>query len=283
VPLGASLSIVKSGTLQRVRDLGVVGDAVSDQRGVTGSALVVLLAWAFVVVAGSVFAKYVEHWQRAMPRGTREVPSVAYGVVFYSSLVGLAIVSAAALVCVPAFVRAVRSRGWGVVIRPLRRALLAAGVALVTTSGVVAAAQHLASSTAPASWPYRVAFYGWGVVVALAIVICATAAGEISSRLDFSERASRTLGQLALAMSVVVVVTFAGVLAWWIAVASRAPWFLGSGADALEGRSSSVPLTLASGTPVPWLLVAVALTMLVSLALCAYATARIVTRVRRAS
>jgi len=55
------------GNLERARELGIVGNTVSDDRAVTGSALAVWMAWTVFVVVGLIFAKYVEHCSGSRP------------------------------------------------------------------------------------------------------------------------------------------------------------------------------------------------------------------------
>ena len=60
-------------------------------------------------------------------------------------------------------------------------------------------------------------------------------------RLRFSPRVTRILGALAVAMTMALVVIFAGALTWWISTALHAPWFFGS----LVPRSPTSPAPLA--------------------------------------
>jgi hypothetical protein len=283
VPLKASLSIVRAGALERVRDFGVIGDGTSDQRAITGSALTVLMAWVVFVVTGSVFAKYAEHWQWVTASNERTLPSAAYDAVAVGALLGVVITGAAALAVVPAFVRLVRSEGWQAVRAPLRRSLIAGMVALASSGGIVLWAHSLHGGGAVPFWPNRLVFLLWFALVAVAIFVVAASAGTVTRRIHLEARTTRTLGALALSMNVVLVVIFAGVLTWWGAIAANSPWFFSS--EVLHSPTAtpgSITIVGSTNHVAPVLLIVIGLAMLVSLLAALYNAARITTRLRRA-
>ena len=61
------LSLVRAGLREQAHDLGVLGRAGPPADRVKGGALLVLVAWAAFVVAGSSFAKLSEHFGSSMP------------------------------------------------------------------------------------------------------------------------------------------------------------------------------------------------------------------------
>jgi len=65
----------------------------------------------------------------------------------------------------------------------------------------------------------------WLIVAAAAIFLGAASAGTVVRRVELETRTIRRLGSLALAMNLVLVVIFVGVLTWWAATAANAPWF----------------------------------------------------------
>ena len=290
VPMKASLSIVRAGTLERARELGIVGNTVSDDRAVTGSALAVWMAWTVFVVVGLIFAKYVEHWQWGTAVNERTLPSVAYDVVAVGAILGAVIVGVAALLVVPALIGRIRSYGWHIVAAPLRRTLLVGVLALAFSAGIVTWAHRIHGASSAPLWPNRVVLLLWLIVAAAAIFLGAASAGTVVRRVELETRTIRRLGSLALAMNLVLVVIFVGVLTWWAATAANAPWFFSS---EILGASSAVVHTAPTSLPsaftvvgstshdAPIVLVVIGTAMLGSLVVALYAGTRIASRLRR--
>ena len=284
VPLRATLSIVRAGTYERACELGVVGNSVDDDRALTGSALAVLMSWTVFVVAGLVFAKYVEHWQWVTPANEHTLPTVAYDAVATAAIVGAVIALSAALVTLPALIRLVRHQGWRTVATPFRRSIVAGLCALVFTTALVVTAHQMRGSRAASFWPDRVVFLLWFVVVVVAIFIGGASAAAVTRRVELTTRTTQTLGCLALAMNVVLLAIFAGVLTWWGAVAANAPWYFSS--KILNAPASSSPNSFtvvgSMSHAEPVLLIVMSLAMLISLLVALHGAARITTRLRRA-
>jgi hypothetical protein len=69
VPLRDRISLAKSGSMERAREAGLIGDSSEpDERIRTGS-LLVLCGWALFMVAGAIFAKFTEHWDAVFEYG----------------------------------------------------------------------------------------------------------------------------------------------------------------------------------------------------------------------
>jgi len=262
IPLKVRLSMVYSGTLERLRSGGIVGSSVDPGFRVRGASLLVLCAWAVFIVAGSAFAKYTEHWPLATPQVDHWLPAAAMAAVQAAAAAGMLIVFAAGLTCLPAFVRFIRSEGWWALwplARPMTFSVIAAGAASV---GIVAWSNHLGpNSTTPLGLRIAGVLAGLAVTAALA-VSCGTLIA-IVYRLRFSPRVTLFLGALAVAMTAALVVIFAGVLTWWISTALHAPWFFGS----LVPRSA--------GTPAPLAMIVLGLLMLSGLILAGVGAFRI--------
>lgn len=290
VPMKASLSIVRAGTLERARELGIVGKSVSDDRAVTGSALAVLMAWTVFVVVGLVFAKYVEHWQWFTAVNERTLPSVAYDVVAVGAILGAVIAGVAALLVLPALLGRIRSYGWRVVAAPLRRTLLVGVCAAAFTAGIVTWANTIHRAGPAPLWPNRVVLLAWFIVVVAAIFIGTASAGTVVRRVELETRTIRRLGSLALAMNVVLVVIFVGVVTFWAATAANAPWFFSSeilraSSAVLHPASTSSPSAFtvvgSTGHDMPIVLVVIGTAMLGSLLVALYAGTRIASRLGR--
>ena len=240
LPLSARLSMVRSGTVERLRSGGIVGSSVDPDTRVRGASLLVLCAWGVFFVAGSAFAKYTEHWPLATPQVDHWLPAAGMAAIQVAAAAGVLIVIVAGLVSLPALVELIQSEGWSAfwpLIRPMVLFVIAAGAVSI---GIVAWNNHLGPTTDTPSG-LHIAGVLAGLVVIAALVVSYGTLIAIVYRLRFSPRATRFLGVLAVAMTMALVVIFAGALTWWISTALHAPWFFGS----LVPRSPTSPAPLA--------------------------------------
>ena len=272
VPIAARLSMIRSGSIERLRTGGIVGTSVDTDMRIRGASLLVLLAWGVFVVAGSAFAKYSEHWPLAMPRHDYWLPAAAMLAVRSAAAAGALILLVAGLLTLPAIVDLIRSDGWKplwVLARPLAVAVAVAAVASVV---VVAWNRHFGPSpsvTAPLA--LKVAGVVGGILVVCALAVSCATAVALVYRLRLSPRVTRMLGVLAITMAGALVVIFAGALTWWITTAIHAPWFFGS----------LVPSSPASPTPAA--MVVLGLMMLTGIILAGIGTARIAVTMSRSA
>jgi hypothetical protein len=244
VPLRDQLSLVKAGTLERLRGPQGARDRDASQERVRSGSLLVLWAWAVFIVAGAGFAKFTEHWDLATPPGDRRVPAAAYDAVQWTAILGAVMVLATAALCLPALVRLVSHNGWPEIRRPVVRAGLVAAATILYGAGVVVWAHHLpARSRNGGLWSYSLGAAIWALLIAASIASCAGAAVAVVRRLRLGPRVLRTQAVLALSMTLVMAVVTGGTVTWWISVARVAPGFLGSGPPGSAG--SLVPPMLA--------------------------------------
>jgi len=268
LPLSARLSMVGSGTVERLRAGGIIGTTADTDMRVRGASLLVLCAWGIFVVAGSAFAKYTEHWPLATPQADHRLPAAGMAAVQVAAATGALITILAGVIILPALFALVRSDGW----RPLwslaRPMAVASAAAGAVSIGIIAWNGKLGPST---STPLALRIVGilGGLVVVGALTVCCGTAVALVYRLRLSPRATRSLGALAVAMTMVLVVIFTGALLWWISTALHAPWFFGS----LVPRSPA--------TPAPLAMIVLGSTMLSGLVLAAVGTVRITTSMGR--
>ena len=265
IPLSARVSMLRSGTVERLRAGGVIGTSVDPDRRIRGASLLVLCAWGVFVVVGSAFAKYTEHWPMSTPRVDQRLPAVAMGVVQGAAATGVLILVVAGLVTLPSFLELVRSDGWSSLWATARAALVSVAVAGVATVVVVAWNHQLGpSQSGAAPWALKAVGVVGGLLVVGALTVCAGTLVAVVHRLRLSHQATRALGLLAVAMAGVLNLIFVGALTWWIATAIHAPWFFGS---LVPGTSSS---------PAPLAMVILVVIMLGGLVLAGLGTLRIV-------
>jgi hypothetical protein len=230
IPFRCRLSLVRAGTLERLRGSGLERDSNESRERVRSGSLLVLCAWAVFVVAGAGFAKFAEHWDAVTPKGARRLPADAYDAVQWAAQLGALVVLVAAAVSLPAFVRSIRQGGWAPIRRSVVRAIVVTSTAALATVGVVVWAHHLSPRQRNgALWPYTGVGALWALMIIATIATCAIAAVTVVRRLRFSARILKLLGASALVITLAMVVIIGGTLVWWGAVAADAPWFFGSG------------------------------------------------------
>jgi hypothetical protein len=137
-------------------------------------------------------------------------------------------------------VELIRADGWSALWPLIRPMILSVTFAAAVSIGIVAWNDHLGPGTDTPSG-LRIAGVLAGLVVIGALVVSYGTLIAIVYRLRLSPGVTRILGVLAIAMTVALVVIFAGALTWWISTAIHAPWFFGS----LVPRSPTSPAPLA--------------------------------------
>lgn len=258
VPLRCRLSMLRAGSVERLRASGLLGSSTPPCDGVRAGSLLVLWAWAVFTVAGAGFANLAENWVTALPAGRSRLPAAGYDVVYCAGLAGGLIVLLAAGACVPAFARFLRAGGWPQIRRQI---LLAAGVTVVTIAAITATAvraHQLDSSQRNGSlWTYSL-LAGVMALLITATIASWTAAGSAAARrLDLPASVVRYCGALAVALTLVMVALVGGTVAWWSAIAVRAPWFLAGTGPGTAGTAAPPALVVVGVLMVTGLLLAV--------------------------
>jgi hypothetical protein len=193
------------------------------ERARTG-VLVVLVAWAMVMVAGPSFANLADGFTRALPPHAGPLPSVAYAAVVVFAALGALAVLAGMAVAGPSVLRQLRAGGWRAIRQSVLRALAATAVGALAFV-VLVLVTHALGPVQESSWSLAV----FCVVAALWVAVVALwtmAAGRAWRRLELSPRVLRVETALAMTAAVSVVLLTAASALWWGAVARTAPWFL---------------------------------------------------------
>jgi hypothetical protein len=186
--------------------------------------LLVLVAWAMVMVAGPSFANLADGFSRALPPNAGPVPAVAYvAVVVFAALGALAVLAAMA-VAGPSLVRLLRHGGWPDIRKTVFPTLAVTAVGVVALV-VLVLVTHALGPVQESSWSLAV----FCVVAALwlaVVVLWTMAAGRTWRRLELSPRVLRVESALAVTAAASMVLLTAASAVWWAAVARTAPWFL---------------------------------------------------------
>jgi hypothetical protein len=245
LPMRARVSFMKGGTTERLRDAGIVGDHAPFEHRLRGASLLMLCAWAMMVVAGGGFAKYSEHWDAVTPYGARALPSAAFVAIQLAAIGATVIFVGAAVIYFGTFSRFVRDVGWSHVRRLLGPMVVSVTFALLATAAMVLWAHDLGSSQRNGGlWLYEVVGLAWVLVVVVTIVIGTATIVNVVQRLQFSRRTSLALGVLSLLMAASIAVIFASMLVWWVGMATNAPWFFASGVVGAAASPVAAPMVI---------------------------------------
>jgi hypothetical protein len=277
VPWRCRFALLRAGWAERLRAWGLLGSAAPSE-GVRAGSLLVLCAWAVFMVAEAGFPDLAENWRAAVPGGSgARLAAAGYGAVYWAGAAGCVIVLLGAGICAPSVVRFLRASGW----RQNRRRLLQAIASLAVIDAGVLAMVLWTHEVGPGQhaglWVYQIlalGVTGIGPEAGLvALLIGATTerrpAAATVARLDLPPRVRRYCGALAVALTTVMAALAGGTVAWWTAIASRAPWFLGRAAPGT------------AGTIAPPALVTMGLLMVVGLMLGIIGARRVTTFLRR--
>jgi len=269
----ARLGLVRRGLAERARSAGFIGSAPDPAQELRAGAVLVLCGWPLFLIAGAVFGKFTDNWWIGTAAVERLPASASFNAVVLLGVLGCTVVALAALLALPSFVRLVRAGRWNTVRRPIVRAGLAAVLAAVLLGGGLAWAHHLSRHDRNGGLAvYGAAFIVIGLAAFVAILLAAAAAVAVARRIDLPTRVLRRLGVMALVLSTVMTLLFAGFVTWWATEAAFAPTVL------LNGIGNGFPFT--SGT-VPPTLLAAGLLMVLGLALAGRGTGLVARGLRR--
>ncbi len=245
VPARIRLSLVTGGLRQRSRYSGLTGGAVPPADGVRAGALVVLVAWTAFVVAGASFAKFSEHFDEVLPHnlGAHHLPDLAFAVLQAIAGAASILVTAGALLAVPAFVRFLRTGGWDSVRGHLRRALTCTVLTIAVTVPLVAWANHLPSHQPNDGIHWDgVMFLVWSALIVLTLTSWTVVAVAAGRRIQLSKAMLTTEAILAASVAVAMVTMVVATAVWWGAMATDAPAFLNASPAGLPGSSWDILL-----------------------------------------
>lgn len=243
-PTGAlRRSLLLEGLKERLREHALIGRDRPPTERIRAGARVTLVAWAALVVAGSGFARFSEHWQTGVPSRDRLVPEVMHGVVVVLAALGALAVVSVVLTALPSIRSAVSAGRWRAVRRPM---LVAGGVTLAvvaSTAGLAAWASNLTPAQRNGSYvAYLVAFLSWSLLVIAMIGAWTVAAIAVERQLDVPARLGRAMAIGSGVLTVGSVGIAGAILAWWIALARTAPWVLGGNQLGAPSSSFAWPL-----------------------------------------
>lgn len=224
--LSFRVKIALAGVRERFLAAGVVGTTPSVETRRRAGSLLVLVAWAGVVVGGVGLAKSAEHFSNSLAPSARAGAQFAYDLVVGAGAAGSFIVVLGALIVLPAFVRFLVAGG----ARQIRSALARATVASVATVAGVAALGTWAHRLSVAQRNGADAGYthAFLLVAGLAVVTIGLWTAFVvraATAMSIPPVVLRVESELAGAVAAATAIVFGGTLVWWFEVGSHAPWF----------------------------------------------------------
>ena len=246
VPWRMRRDVMRAGVGERLRATGLSGDGAPAER-VRDGLLLVLYAWALLVVGGLGVQKFSEHWREATPAGSRALPSDAFGVLVVVAIGGALLVLAGIGAAAPALAAFVREGGWVKVRRRVISAALLTAVAVAGTVGLVIWAGGLTPGQRNGhDTAYAIAFVVW-VLLAVGCLLGWTATtAAVVRRLPLSTHTLRTEVRLAIAATAAMWVMAAATVVWWVETADSAPWFFAGRPIGQSGSPFAVQMVLAT-------------------------------------
>jgi len=221
------VEIAWAGLKERLRGSGLVGDSKPAAQRAWAGALLVLCAWTVFVFGGASFQKLSEHFQQAVPVGSRALPEITFDAVVAAALCGAFVVLAGALTAAPAFGLFLRSGGWPQI---RRRVGWAAASTVLTAAALVALTPWAHSLTGSQRnggiATYTAGFMAFVLLCAATLWLWTAVAVAAARRIEVSDRLLRVETTLALMLFALMIVICLMAAAWWGTVASASPWFL---------------------------------------------------------
>ncbi|MGH3003301.1 MAG: hypothetical protein ACRDM1_11685, partial [Gaiellaceae bacterium] len=136
VPWRMRADVALAAGRERLRSAGLSRGGAPAERA-RGGTLLVLCAWALVVVAGMIVQKFSEHWQAVTPAASRSLPSGAFDGLVVAAALGSLLVLAGIVATLPSLVTFLRAGGWPAIHRRVVTAALLTAVAVAATAGLI--------------------------------------------------------------------------------------------------------------------------------------------------
>jgi hypothetical protein len=243
-PVRLRLSLLRHGLAERARSWQPL-TTTPENRWRSGS-LIVLVAWAGFMVGAAGFSKASEHFDQAVPIGSRLLPQYAFTVVAIGGILGGFTVLAGGALTLPAAITYLRTGGWPTIRPHLARAISMSAVTVALTIPLVVWAHRLSDPQRNgADIVYSISFLAW-VALCITSLACWTAvAVAIGRRVELQRSTLRLEAALATALAAIMGIVVAASVVWWAAIASVAPWFLHGTTANTTGSSYNIPLTIA--------------------------------------
>jgi hypothetical protein len=220
-------SVALAGLRERGHESGVIGSGRVSREQLRVGSLIVLGAWAMMVVAGLSLVKSAEHFAQVMPAASRHLAQVAYDVTAAAAIAATVLIVAGALFGAPSFVGFLRGGGWSRVKHQLVRVLVASMLSGVSLLGLKYWSLHLdAHARNGGNTLYTGAFVCFALIAVATLALWTHFAIQVARQLRLSQRVLRLESHLAEGVAGTMFVITLGAGLWWQQVGLHASWYL---------------------------------------------------------
>jgi len=246
LPWRARADLLRAGIRERLLSLGFGGAGVPPARRARAGVLLVLCAWALMLVGGSITQRFSENWREVTPAIDQALPRDAYySLIVAAVLAGLCVLAGIALV-LPRFFALLGDRGFSDLRRPIGRALEATALAALATLAVYVWSRQLSPAQRNGhDLAYGIGFLIWGVAGVACLTAWTAVAVKAGGRIELGERLLRVLSALAVGAAIFMTASTISAALWWGSLARSAPWALSDTSIGSPAAPLTVPLLTA--------------------------------------
>ncbi len=230
-PLSCVAGMAKDGLRQRLSSMGILSEnpLIGDPRSqmVHGG---VLSVWAFalVVLAGSGFAKFIEHWNASISQTDSFLPRIGAGIVNAAAVAGAVMVAGGLAVLARPALRFVREGGWAAIKRKFITVTCLGAGTLAWLAFMVKTAHSLpAQARNGGSVSYLEMGLLFVVLTTLSIFSLASLVSTLARGIELSDARSKACGWMSVMLGGSAYLFAVGLAIWWSSMLVRAPWFFG--------------------------------------------------------
>lgn len=246
LPWRVRADLLRAGARERLRGIGFGGGGIAPARRARAGVLLVLCAWALMIVGGAIMQRFSENWREVTPAIDQGLPRGAYAALTAAALLaGLCVLAGIALV-LPRFLALLRSGGWSDLRALMGRALEATALAVLATLAVYLWSRQLdAAQRNGHDLAYAIGFLVWGAAGVICLAFWTAVAVKAAGRIELGRRLLKALSVLAVGAAGFMTASTLAAALWWGALASSAQWAL---SDAPIGSSAApviIPLLVA--------------------------------------
>lgn len=196
-------------------------------RRMRSGAVLVLCAWAFLVLGGAGVQRFSEHWQELTPEGGRGLASASFHALVLAGSLGCVLVALGILAALPALLRLLLEGGWRDLRAPAGIAVALTVFAVLATAGLSLWAHRLDSAQRNgADAVYSAVFIAWALLLAGTLFAWTSLAARCARLIALTGRLASIEAGLAVAVATAAIVATVASALWWAALAVRAPGVL---------------------------------------------------------
>jgi hypothetical protein len=227
LPWRVRLDLLRGGLRERMRSFGFGGAGIPPARRARAGVLLVLCAWALMIVGGALVQRYSENWRQFTPPADQGLPGEAYDTLIGAAVLAGLLVLAGIAITLPRFVGMMRSGGWRELRPECTRALESTVLAVIATFALGIWSRQLDFAQRNGhDIAYGIGFLLWGVAAVACLVAWTLLAVKSAGRVELPKSLLKAHSALAGAVAACMLLASAACAVWWAALAGVAPWAL---------------------------------------------------------